>query len=334
MQQPNILPAKRKKRDVCDIEFKILKPGEEENLHILKYRVPQLKAMCKHYGVNVFGANKKELISRLFSRLERDKNAVIIQKTFRSFMLRKYLQAKGPASIKRKLCVNDTDFFTMTMVSDIEFEQFISFTDKDSMVYGFDILSLHNLVIKCTKPAKNPYNRIELPKTLLDNMKFLFKFSHIYFKKIDVRIDEPILLDKDKHLELQCITLFQEINNLGNYADHLWLWSLNKNKLIKFIREIADIWTYRANLSNEMKRTICPPNGDPGLRMSMQYYIQSMDLNKLRKMCMCIMQSMILSATDEANRVLGANYVLCALTLVNDDASASLPWLYQSVSQY
>ena len=334
MQQPNIIPVKCKKMIVCEDEFKILRPGEQENLHIFNYRVPQLKAMCRHYGVVVFGANKETLTTRLFSCLESHKSAVVIQKKFRSFMLRRYIKAKGPAFIKRRLCVNDTDFFTMDLVSDIEFEQFISFTDKDSMVYGFDILSLHNLLTKGTKPSRNPYNRNELPKTVLDNMEFLFKFSHIYFKKIDVRIDEPILLDKTKHLELNCITLFQEINNLGNYADHLWLWSLGKNKLVKFIKELADIWSYRANLSIEMKRTICPPNGDPGLGLNVYYYVHSMDLNKLRKTCMSIIQSMILSATDETNRVLGANYVLCALTLVNDNASASLPWLYQSVSQY
>ena len=333
MQQLNLRSTKLKKRIVCDDEFKILKPGEQENLHIFNYRVPQLKEMCRHYGVVVFGANKEALTNRLFSRLERDKSAVVIQKKVRSFMLRKYIKAKGPACIKRKKCVNDTDFFTMSLVSDIDFEQFISFTDKDSMVYGFDILSLHNLLSKGTKPTRNPYNRNELPGELIDNMEYLFKFSHIYFKKIDVRIDEPLLLDKTKVLELNCITLFQEINNLGNYADHLWLWSLNKNKLIKFIRDLADIWSYRANLSIEMKKNICPPIGDPGLGIT-TYYIQSMDLNKLRKIGMSIIQSMILSAADETNRALGANYVLCALTLVNDDASASLPWLYQSVSQY
>lgn len=326
-------PTKLKKRDVCADEFKILKPGEEKSLHIFNYRVPQLKAMCKHYGVIVFGANKEALTNRLFSRLERDKNVAIIQKAIRSFMIRKYIQAKGPACFKRSICVNDSDFFTMERVLDIEFEQFISFKDKDSMVYGFDILSLHNLLSKGAKPAKNPYNRNELPKELTDNMDFLFKFSHIYFKKIDVRIDEPVLLDKTKHLELNCITLFQEINNLGNYADHLWLWSLSKNKLVKFIRDLADIWSYRANLSYEMKKIICPPRGDPGLGISV-YAIQSMDLNKLRKISMTIIESMILSASDETNRALGANYVLCALTLVNDDASSSLPWLYQSVSQY
>lgn len=323
-----------KKISFCGNEFKILKPGEQEKLHMVNYKVPQLKVMCKHYGIIVYDANKKELINRLFSRLDKEKKTSLIQKAFRGFMLRKYLRAKGPAYIKRTLCVNETDFFTMNLMSDIDFAQFISFTDKDSMVYGFDILSLHNLLTKCGNQSKNPYNRNELPITMINNIDFLIKFSHIYFKKIDILIDEPILLDENKKLELECITLFQEINNLGNYSNHLWLWSLDKIAIIKFIRELSDIWNYRANLSNAMKRTICPPNGDPGLGISAQYYIQSMDLNKLRKISMSIIKSMIISATDETNRALGANYVLCALTLVNDDASSSLPWLYQSVSQY
>ena len=164
-------------------------------------------------------------------------------------------------------------------------------------------------------------------------MNFLLKFSHIFFEKIIVvTIDEPVL-DSTKLLEMRCITLFQEINKLGNYADHLWLWSLNKHNLIKFIKCLIDIWSYRANLSNEMKRLICPPHGDPRVGISL-HSIHNMDLNKLRKTVLFVVQNLILSAADEPNRSLGANYVLCALTLVNNDASTSMPWLYQSVSQY
>ena len=29
------------------------------------------------------------------------------------------------------------------------------------------------------------------------------------------------------------------------------------------MRELADLWHYRANLSQEVKREICPPHGNP-----------------------------------------------------------------------
>ena len=324
---------KSNRRAVCDNVFKILKPGEQEKLNTVNYLVPQLKTMCKYYNVGfVVGTKKNEIIRRLFSFLKQSYYAQRIQTSFRSFILRKYIRAKGPAFIKRSACVNETDFFTMERISDIEIEQFISFTDTDSMIYGFDIMSLYQMISRTVSPTKNPYNRNDLPKELLANMNFLFKFSHIFFNKVVVTIDEPIL-DNNKLLEMKCLSIFQEINNLGNYADHVWLWSLNKHKLVKFINCLIDIWAYRANLSNEMKIQICPPHGDPRIGVSL-HSIHNMELNKLRKNVLLIVQNLVLSATDEPNRSLGANYVLCALTLVNNDAAASMPWLYQSVSQY
>ena len=215
----------------------------------------------------------------------------------------------------------------------LEYQQFISYTDKDTKIYGFDVLSLHNLVSKGSGPVKNPYNRNEIPQELLDNMKFVFNFSHIYFKKIEIVIEPPVVQDSMKVLELECIALFQEINALGNYAEHTWLWSLSKNKLTKFINYIADIWAYRANLTNEMKRNICPPNGDPFAGLSL-YYIRTMELLILRKTCLSIIRSIVLKSSDRGDRTLGANYVLCAITLVNTEAAISLPWLYQSVAYY
>ena len=326
-------PEKSKRRAVCDDVFENLKPGEQEKLNTCNYLVPQLKTMCKYYNVGfVVGTKKNEIIRRLFSFLEQSYYAQRIQKVFRSFMLRKYIRAKGPAFIKRPMCVNETDFFTMESVSDIEIEQFISYTDTDSMTYGFDIMSLYQMMSRTAHPTKNPYNRNDLPQDLISNMNFLFKFSHIFFKKVVVTISEPVL-DSTKLLEMKCISLFQEINNLGNYADHLWLWSLNKHNLIKFIKCLTDIWSYRANLSDDMKMLICPPRGDPILGISLQS-IHNMSMDKLRKHVLFIVQNLILTAADEPNRSLGANYVLCALTLVNNDAAASMPWLYQSVSLY
>jgi hypothetical protein len=324
---------KSKRRVVCDDGIKILKPGEQEKLNTVNYLVPQLKKMCKYYNVGfVVGTKKNELIHRLFSFLKQSYYAEKIQTSFRSFMLKKYIRAKGPAFIKRNACINETDFFTMERISDVEIEQFISFTDTDSMIYGFDMMSLYQMMSRTACPTKNPYNRNDFPKDLITNMNFLFKFSHIFFKKVVVTIDEPVV-DNNKLLEMKYVSLFQEINNLGNYADHLWLWSLNKHNLIKFINCLMDIWAYRANLSNEMKRLICPPHGDPRVGISLQT-IHNIDLVKLRKSVLFIAQNLILSATDESNRILGANYVLCALTLVNNDAALSMPWLYQSVSQH
>ena len=43
------------------------------------------------------------------------------------------------------------------------------------------------------------------------------------------------------------------------------------------------------------------------------------------------MESLVSNGNSNENKSLGAFYVLSALTLVNNDAAESLPWLYQSV---
>ena len=39
--------------------------------------------------------------------------------------------------------------------------------------------------------------------------------------------------------------------------------NLTNDKIITFIRELYDIWNYRANLSLQTQRLICPPIGRP-----------------------------------------------------------------------
>ena len=49
---------------------------------------------------------------------------------------------------------------------------------------------------------------------------------------------------------------------------------------------------------------------------------------KLRKLLM--IEQLITKGVDEDSRKIGAYYVLGALTIVNVDAAASLPWLYET----
>jgi len=318
----------RKRRRVTDDDFQLLRPGEEEFLHSRNYRVTQLKDMCRHYKQRVSG-NKDELTKRLFDYLFFSNTAVVIQRNIRKYLLRAYLKAKGPAFIKRNICVNDDDFFTMEHVRDIPHSQFVSYTDTDNMVYGFDIISLHNMVSKCSGPYRNPYNRNELPEELLTNCRKISRLSE-FFGEANVVIQEEEVVDETKILELQTLSLFQEINDVGNYADHNWLWSLSRVQIVRYIRELYDIWTYRANLSNEVKRQICPPTGNPFHNEAINV-LPTLDKNMLRQAALSVIKSMVMRSGDMQTRALGANYVLSALTLVNENAAMSMPWFYQAV---
>ena len=53
--------------------------------------------------------------------------------------------------------------------------------------------------------------------------------------------------------------------------------------VIKLVRELCDIWNYRAQLSNETKRNICPPNGDPFRNLSMPYIHTEENMSNVKK---------------------------------------------------
>ena len=149
---------------------------------------------------------------------------------------------------------------------------------------------------------------------------------------IDIDIKE-LNVSIEKSFDLRVLDLFQFINSLGNYSEPSWFSDLNRLQLIRFMRELVDIWNYRAQLTHETKRSICPPNGDPFLNINFYYISNDMDMNKLKKYILSILEKLVYLGIDNDSKSLGAYYVLAGLTLVNTNAATSLPWLYQSVAQ-
>ena len=108
--------------------------------------------------------------------------------------------------------------------------------------------------------------------------------------------------------------------------------TLNRIQLIKFIRELVDIWQYRAPLTKEVKCAICPPTGNPFIRLPNYNILHTLEnLDDVRKIILDILEKFVMSGIDKDSKCLGAYYVLGAITLVNNDAATSLPWLYQAV---
>jgi hypothetical protein len=131
------------------------------------------------------------------------------------------------------------------------------------------------------------------------------------------------------------LRLFQTINALGHYSDPEWFVALTYEQHITFLRELIDIWNYRAELSPQARRTIYPPYGDPFPQyvlgwVTHQFYIYLSPENIIN-INLTVIERFITSAVSEADRCLGSNFILCALTLVSIPAREALPWLYQSV---
>lgn len=318
----------KKLKKVTVNDFKILKYEEHYDLLTKNYNVKQLKEMCKHYKLKMSGT-KDEFISRLYSFLRGSYFCNKIQKTWRLHLIRKLNALKGPALTKRTVCVNETDFLTMDNLKEVSIEQFYSYRDDDNVIYGFDITSLYNLFLKSGNKTPNPYNRKIFPDNTRNDINSIIKLSTILGIDLVIAREEDNI-SPNKKQELRSVTLFDNIDSLGNLTNHLWFWNLERITLIRFLRELHDIWAYRANLSLNVKREICPPVGDPfrGCNLAI---LPSSNIIQLRKVSLDIMENLVNRGINNGSKCLGAYYVLSALTLVNQEVANALPWLYESV---
>lgn len=304
--------------------------GEHSKFSETKFNVAQLKTICRHYSLKVSGT-KDELSKRIFTFLKLSGYAIKIQKQYRIHLLREYNKLHGPAGLNRKLCINDSDFLSTEDLKDIPYEQFISFKDNDGYIYGFDVISLYTLIIKDKKNPLNPYTRSELPNDILKKIKQLVFLSTILGIPIDITFKPEEQFTPEKIMENRILSIFQTIDSLGNYSDPKWFNELAPNMLIRFVRELHDIWTYRAQLPFITRREICPPYGDPFLNTNIGY-LNVLAIDEIKKIAITIMESMVITGVNRDSQFLGASLVLSALTLVNNNASNALPWLYQSVA--
>jgi hypothetical protein len=329
-----LMPIIKKQVKINDEQITLPTVNTYDEMTKYNYNLAQLKGFAKNYKLKLSG-NKNELLLRVYSYLYFSKYITKIQKIYRGFLARKYKDIHGPASMKRKLCTNSSDFITMEPVEEINFHQFLSYRDEDGFIYGFDIISLHNLFLKSPKELRNPYNRNVIPETIFRNMKLILKLSRVLRFHVKLHFDDDSQsVSSEKAIELRALGLFQTIDSLGNYSNPEWFISLNRLQLIKFVRELSDIWNYRAQLSQEVKRNICPPNADPFRNLSMPYIHTEENMWNVRKVILEVLEKMVNTGVDKDSKSLGAYYVLGALTLVNSEAAEALPWLYQSVGYF
>jgi len=328
------MPVVKKTTKVSDEKISIPTINTYNQLVYNNYNTTQLKNFAKHYKLKISG-NKQQLISRIYNYLYLSSYIIKIQKVFRRTLVKIYKDIHGPASFNRKICTNSNDFISMEPIEEINFHQFISYKDSDDFIYGFDINSLHNLFLKSGNEIKNPYNRNIIPESVFKNIRTLIRIGKILKININLNFeDDTKNLSNEKAIELRALTLFQTIDALGNYSNVSWFLSLNRNQLIKLVRELIDIWNYRAQLPNQTKRNICPPVGDPFRSLSIQFLLVEENIWNVKKVVLEVLEKFVNIGIDKDSRALGAYYVLGALTLVNSDAATSLPWLFQSVNYF
>lgn len=244
-----------------------------------------------------------------------------------------YLRRRhGPAYFTRDICVNDSDFFSTDSVNDISGVMFYSYKAEDNHVYGFDIRSIHTLLYRARiagSEALNPFNRAVFSKSVSKQVQILVRqLSRWKMPTEWAPLTPPT---PEQQIRMKIVDVFSKIDELSYYSSPDWFISLSEGGHRRFYTQLFDIWTHRANLSNAQKNTIVP--GFHGrLFRTPRWTLADMTYDGLQRLNLGVIRMMITSAEDRNDRILGAMYVVSALTLVCEAARTAYPWLYESVS--
>lgn len=316
-----------------------------------RFSIIQLKNICKYYNLHITGT-KQVLTNIIYKHLYLSYHAAIIQKIWKQYYVKIYARLHGPAQFKRHLCINETDFFTMDALTSIPYTQFFSYKDSDNMIYGYDIMSLYNLINSNDDiNVLNPYTRNKLSNKILKDFNSLLYLSALLKEDVQLNMNAPeknkvvvtgggTFTEEDEggdgpinyNIEYRALHLFHDMDTLGNYTNPVWFLDLRRHHLLTYIRDLHDIWTYRAHLTDQIKYEICPA-GPPFNNIHLGD-LTLLTFIELQHLILTLIELMIKPGINHNSRYLGSSYVLCALTLVSDSAAQALPWLYESVAAH
>ena len=339
-----------------------------KNTSVLKkYKQIDLKHLTKYYKLPISGT-KPILLERLTNYFLRCCQIVKIQKVFRGYLVRNYFNKKGSNDIIN--CVNENDFYSLEPLKEIPIKYLFTFS-CGKFTYGCNIISLIQLIKNSKGVVKNPYNRenIELKtiKTIIniyEKIKIIFGLpndapvinNHSLLQiqgtiqenrrvrelttRDNIIIPQRGLIEdrrakiteiQSKNISTRIQEVFMEMDQLGNYTHSGWFSSLDRREYIRLFRILYDIWSFRGQLSYQMKSYICII-GDPFNEIRRQgVIIHDMSIEMIQDMCLKVIEYMVYCGIDDEYKKIGALHVLTGLTGVSMGARTSLPWLYESL---
>lgn len=179
--------------------------------------------------------------------------AVIIQKIWRGWIVRRYLSLAGPGVLKRYICHNTED--VITMEEKVHPYDYFAF-EEDGKVFWFDIKSIFQISIGVMKP-QNPYTRQELSLETRKRLK-----ETIYYREVRLLplFHDPLYLtDVNKVFEMRWTMLVQMLEeHLFIEVDPMYFIALNRTQLWEFtaiLRESLLLWAQEHNTLHS-RRTV------------------------------------------------------------------------------
>lgn len=318
--------------------FKIPSLCEMNTTSLKKYKVNELKQICKSYKIHKFSKMKKQdLINSIENLVNQNKYIVFIQKNVRRFILERFLNKKSPnkswlPSKRRELCKNTSDFYTLEPIDEIPLSQYICYVDENKCYWGFNIISLYNYykhqyaIYKKKNMLKNPYTGLPFCNNFILLLNEHVIKSPYYGLDVDLNIEEnePTNTMTNDALLLNVLTIIEQH---GYLIRKEWVSNIPKEELITFLNELEDIWIYRSQTSMIIKRQICHPSGNPFESLNISN-LTNETYDIVLKNTLTIILNIISKGVSYSDCCTGILFVLSAFTLVSDDIANAYEWLF------
>ena len=256
-----------------------------------------------------------------------------IQSWFRQKMIYRNIHFHGIGFYNRPACVNSEDFFSTENLKDISNNSFFSFRDiSENLLYAFDIRSFNMLSQKSAEknePTKNPYTRSVIPSKVIQKAQRLIEWRRA--RKMELSWVPTVAITPEQGWRMKVVEIFVMMEELQYGADPEWFISLGLSGQKRFYLNLLDIWQHRAGLSQEDRERIVP-SPQQLFHWGITRITAIQQLSTIRTTNSYIMKKMVTSASDRSDRVLGAMYILTALTQVSPEAAEAFPWLFESAA--
>lgn len=304
------------------------------------FYIDDIRKTCNSLNIPTKG-NKQTLLNNIRQHIQKKddtpflKEILTIQRRWRIY--REKRKWRGPGFIKKTLCTNREDFYTLDTIEDTGDNFFFSYKDSGNIVFFFDIRSFEKLIEEQDK--LNPYTRQPIPDYAIEEFKK--RKSYLIDKKIwkDIESVDLESLTEEQILNLRIVDIVTQLNLLDIIAggiDVSWFSNLSIKQLKQYYGCLEDVWNYRASLTKKQKLEIIPNVNKLNslfpynVKQVMKSTTHFLGYKKMINLLMNTIETMISSSEHQHHRVTAANYVMIALTEVSPQVAQAVPWLAQN----
>jgi hypothetical protein len=235
-------------------------------------------------------------------------------------------------------CVNNADFISFENLTDIPYPFVYFYEINRNIVQGYDIRSLflyihEQLKENPTKEIKNPYTSNTFSSRDIENIQNRFAVLRLNDKNTK-QVVEPI--DPEIQFRQHVLSIFQKMDLLDNYTNFEWFTDLDMTQLKRLYYEIFDIWAYRAQLTEQVKKNIVKN----GIAFPYNYKLVDAFPNnpknkrRLQNIILDEFNRFITEGNTRDDRKLGCMLMLTGLVEVSIPASNAMPQYVQSAGIY